>query len=172
MAKKDRLMTFSEVVADLEHLPELSPARIWLNALKAIYAKELVVETISGPEEYGSLVWEAMVVVGALSDGRPRFHRYPAGTAVDDLAAIDAALADIDALPGRREEPDELIALAKRMPSTTFAVLVRAHAETPDGPTVVGLFRHPKVLRGMAVGWLKLTAKFIRERHAASSGGN
>ena len=172
MAEKDRLMTFSEVVADLEHLPELSPARIWLNALKAIYAKELVVETLSGPEDYDSLVWEAMIVVGALSDGNPRFHRYPAGTAVDDLAAIDAALSDIDALSGRRDDPAELIALAGRMPSTTFAVLVRAHAETPDGPMIVGLFRHPKVPRGKAVGWLKLTAKFIRDQQSAASGGN
>lgn len=172
MAEKDRLLTFSEVVADLERLPELSPARIWLNAIKAIRAEELVTETISGPEEYDSLVWEAMIVIGALSDGKPRFHRYPAGTAVDDLAAIDAALADIDALAGRRDDPAELVALAKRMPSTTFAVLVRAHAETPDGPMVVGLFRHPKVPRGKSVGWLKLTAKFIRDQQAASGGGN
>lgn len=161
---EQELKTLGETIAELEKLPELHLARVWLNAIKAIAAEELEVEILDGPEEYDSLVWESVITVGALSDGKPRFHAYPAGTAADDLASRDAALKSIAELRGRRGAAAELIALAARMPSTTFAVLARAHVDAQDGPPLVGFYRHPSVARADAVGWLKLTADFIRQQ--------
>lgn len=166
------LKTLSETFAELEHLPELHLGRIWLNALKAISAGELEVEAISGPDEYTSVVWEAMITVGSLSDGKPRFHAYPSGDAADDLASRDAAFKDILALKGGRADTGKLVELAKRMPSTTFAVLVRAHADGPDGPMIVEFLHHPDVSRRDAIGWLKRTVDFIREQETAAAGGD
>ena len=168
----DDLMRLDDTIASLEKLPELHLARVWLNAIKAIAAAELTVEILEGPEDYGSLVWESMITVGALSDGKPRFHAYPSGSALDDLELRDAALASIAGLSGKKGAAAELIALAARMPSTTFAALARARADAPGGPLIVGFYRHPSVARRDAVGWLKLTADFIRaqERAAAKNG--
>lgn len=167
----DGFKTIAQAIADLEQLPELSPGRIYLNAIKALAAEELVATPLEGPEDHDRLLFEAMITVGALSDGRARFHVYPSGSAADDLALRDAALADIDRLKGARGDPAELLALAQRRPSTTFATF--AQARTEDGVRVTSLFRHPSVSKRDAIGYLKLTAEYIRANEAAASkGGN
>lgn len=173
MPKDDEaLQTLSETIADLEKLPELASGRIWLNAFKAIQAESLVTEHVEGPEEYERLVPEAMITIGALSDGKARIHVYPTGTATDELASRDAVLEAITALKGPRGDVTKLVDLAKRKPSTTFAVMVRAHADTRDGPVLVEFLRHPDVSRSVAVGLLKLAVEFIRNQDDAGDGKN
>jgi hypothetical protein len=172
MDDDDDLKTLGEVIAGLEELPELAPGRLWLNAIKAIHARELEIDMLDGPEDYASLVWESMITVGALSDGQPRFHAYPSGSATDDLAARDAACAVIMALSPPAGDVQDLVRTAARKPGATFAVLVRAHADAPDGPMVTELLHHPDVARRDAVGWLKLAVGFLRAQESEGTGNN
>ncbi|MEK7545576.1 MAG: hypothetical protein AAB554_00695 [Patescibacteria group bacterium] len=172
MPKDDGLKTLDETIAELDKLPKFHPSRIWLNAIKSIMAGELTPEAMSDPADYECLFWEAMITVGSLSDGRPRFHIYPVGTSVEHLASRDAAIAAVMALTGVRGKADNLIEIAGLMPSTTFAAMIRARAGAPDGPLVAGFFRHPSVSRSDAVGWLKLTVEFIRSQESSRGDRN
>lgn len=166
------LKTFDEVLADLERLPALHLGRIWLDAMKAIRDGALEATMLEG-DDRGPLVWVSTIVVGALADGRPRFHIYPSGTGRDDLEHRDASVAGILALPGPAEDAADLLALAAKRPSTTFAVYARARAGGLDGAPITGLYRHPSLTLAQAIGWLKLTVDYVRKLDAdARKGGS
>lgn len=164
--------TLAETIASLERLPDLHAGRIWLNAVKSIQARELACETIKGPSEYGSLVWESQITIGSLSDSAPRFHIYPSGTSIDELGPRDAAIKSVMALKGRVGDPGKLTTFCSDKPSMTVAALVRARADSPDGALIVNLLYRRDVSRADAIGWLKLATILIRQQENAAGKGS